>query len=77
MQAPILHIGVKCSKCLEVPIAGVRYRCFKCADLNFCERCEMLDDHSLLHALVKIRTPEVDPFVVQAETRVEEQIEEH
>ena len=35
----IIHNGIKCEKCFQLPIIGYRYKCSKCNDYNLCEKC--------------------------------------
>lgn len=59
----IIHEGVSCSKCGIAQINGPRYRCFSCEDYNLCEICETASDsHSMTHAMIKIRKPDLDPI---------------
>ena len=58
-----VHKGIKCFKCGMSPISGPRYRCFQCENVNLCEICERIpDSHASIHAMIKIRKPELDPF---------------
>lgn len=34
-----VHSGVECNGCGVKPIAGCRYKCQRCADFDFCEKC--------------------------------------
>ena len=63
MLNDVIHEGFKCSKCGTNPIRGIRFRCMVCQDLNLCEICEINDDHSNNHAMIKIRRPECDTQV--------------
>lgn len=62
LENEVEHPDTKCYKCGVNPITGNRYRCFYCKEIDFCEVCELTDDHSNKHAMVKIRRPECDPF---------------
>jgi hypothetical protein len=48
--------------CGNLPIKGIRYKCFVCSDFNLCESCfTKADEHTMQHAFLYIRRPEVDP----------------
>lgn len=55
-----VHSGVKCSNCNQIPIVGVRYKCYTCSNYNLCEKCEdeISEEHN--HPFLKIRTSEVE-----------------
>lgn len=55
----IVHPNTKCVKCGLSPITGARFLCCVCQDLNLCELCEVTDNHSHMHAMLKIRNPNV------------------
>ena len=35
----LIHLGVKCDGCKMYPIIGKRYKCNKCFNFDFCEKC--------------------------------------
>ena len=55
-----IHDGIKCNKCLKLPIIGYRYRCSICNDYNLCDECEENNSktNSHPHLFIKIRNPE-------------------
>lgn len=55
MAIPVLHSGVTCSGCGVHPLAGVRYQCTICDNLDLCEVCEATTDHP--HPFLKITSP--------------------
>jgi len=50
-----LHLGVTCDGCSVYPIVGIRYKCSKCPDFDFCEKCEATLEHP--HDFIKIKKP--------------------
>ena len=59
----VSHVGYKCQKCGINPILGVMFKCCECQDVILCETCEkMQNSHSHIHAMVKIRKPNLNPF---------------
>ena len=55
-----VHDGIKCDKCLKMPIIGFRYKCSICANFNLCENCEWENSNYLEHKhnFIKIREKE-------------------
>lgn len=53
-----IHRNIFCDHC-NVNIAGIRYKCIKCADYDLCEKCESLvpSVHNEDHFFLKITTP--------------------
>lgn len=51
----IIHLGVTCDGCSVFPIVGIRYKCSKCPDFDFCEKCEATLEHP--HDFIKIKKP--------------------
>ena len=49
----LVHKGYECKGCNMNPITGIRYECPKCANFNFCEKCEDKIEHE--HPLLKIK----------------------
>ena len=54
---------VKCYGC-EKPITGVRFKCLKCQDFDYCENCENKDHGKYGHPLLKINKPEICPLSI-------------
>jgi len=52
----IVHKHVKCDGCGLFPIVGIRYKCFECADFDFCEKCEATIEHP--HNFIKMKKPQ-------------------
>ena len=52
--------GVKCEKCFQEPIIGIRYKCSECNNYYLCENCQQKNsetkDHP--HIFIKIRNEE-------------------
>jgi len=46
--------NVRCDGCDEFPIAGLRFKCTVCDNFDFCEICEMGQEHP--HPFVKLTT---------------------
>ena len=59
----ILNPIVKCYEC-EKPITGVRFKCLKCQDFDYCEKCENKDHGKHGHPLLKINKPEICPLSI-------------
>lgn len=53
----LVHHGVTCDDCQELPIKGTRYHCNNCPDFDLCESCEAKDRHIRTHVFTKIRIP--------------------
>jgi hypothetical protein len=51
----VVHQYVRCDGCGKSPITGIRYKCYECADFDFCEECEANLDHP--HNFIKIKKP--------------------
>ena len=56
-QNEFVHTGIKCNKCNNENIQGIRYKCLQCQDFNLCKECEAQSDHDINHILIKIRKP--------------------
>lgn len=54
-----IHPGVVCDGC-EMPLQGIRYKCFMCPDYDLCAPCEAKGIHSE-HEMLKIPTPRDHP----------------
>lgn len=48
------HDGVFCSWCSETPILGVRFKCSRCSDANFCAACYARGTHDGTHPFVRM-----------------------
>ena len=59
----MLNPIVKCYAC-EKPITGVRFKCLKCQDFDYCENCENKDNGKHGHPLLKINKPEICPLSI-------------
>lgn len=59
----VVFPATMCRICGKSPITGVLYRCLTFRDHTFCPACEasQSDVHFKQHALIKIRSPELDP----------------
>jgi len=57
-----VHNGVKCEKCFQEPIIGIRYKCSECNNYNLCANCEQknseTEDHN--HNFIKIRKEQIE-----------------
>lgn len=51
----VVHKNVKCDGCGKLPLTGIRYKCYECADFDFCEECEAKLEHP--HNFIKIKKP--------------------
>ncbi|OAF68340.1 hypothetical protein A3Q56_03926 [Intoshia linei] len=51
--AGILHIGYNCCECNACPIAGMRWKCITCRDINLCTSCYMNDGHKVKHNFIR------------------------
>ena len=51
------HENIKCSKCGQFPIEGIRYYCLTCMSYELCSSCEKIYGEMHGHALLKIRNP--------------------
>ena len=45
----VIHYFIKCKECQTIPIEGKRFKCKKCNDLNFCEKCYEKNKESHRH----------------------------
>lgn len=49
------HVNVRCCVCKSVPIVGLRYRCLRCFNTDFCQNCffygRFLKGHKLTHPM--------------------------
>ena len=52
--------GVKCEKCFQEPIIGIRYKCFECNNYYLCANCNQKNSESKdhPHKFIKIRNEE-------------------
>ena len=48
-SAILVHQGIKCERCQQLPIKGHRYKCPKCLNYNLCEECELLNPDTQFH----------------------------
>ncbi|MCQ2820732.1 MAG: hypothetical protein MJ252_26005 [archaeon] len=62
-----VHKHYWCNQCRKGPIKGIRYNCLICKDFDFCEECESKYGQEHGHPLLKIRRPELAPFIIKAE----------
>lgn len=53
----LIHHGVTCDECGQLPIRGPRYHCNNCPDFDVCESCEAKDNHLRTHVFSKIKIP--------------------
>lgn len=35
----LTHEGIRCDGCRQIPILGIRFKCLRCDDFDFCENC--------------------------------------
>ena len=54
-NSQVIHHRIRCDGCNQGPIVGIRYKCYVCADFDFCETCEASVDHP--HPFIKVRVP--------------------
>jgi len=52
------HKNIKCSKCGESPIKGIRYKCLICTAYDLCSMCEKKYGEKHGHPLLKLRKEE-------------------
>ena len=52
-----IHFHVICDGCKEEPLKGIRYKCKKCDNLDFCEDCYKKNKESHGHDFIKIEHP--------------------
>ena len=52
-----IHKGIRCKKCLQMPIIGYRYKCSVCDDYDLCSKCEEENSRTGNHPhdFIKIR----------------------
>ena len=50
------HVGFGCDGC-NGPICGIRYRCTRCLDFDFCSSCRNKVPHDLTHKFKEIKHP--------------------
>ena len=55
VKSDTIHHGVRCDGCNMGPIVGIRYKCSRCPDFDFCEKCEASVEHA--HDFIKMRKP--------------------
>ncbi|CAF1017630.1 unnamed protein product [Didymodactylos carnosus] len=48
IKMDITHPNVSCDRCNMTPIKGVRYKCLLCPNTDYCNQCQLNDDHPLL-----------------------------
>lgn len=60
----ILHPGVNCDLCGQIPLRGPRYHCLTCSNKDFCSSCwdsaglaSRFPEHTASHVLSVFRTP--------------------
>ena len=59
-RSAVTHAGITCDVC-QCPIAGVRYKCLFCKDVDLCSQCENKNMYAAgksckpEHAMVKIK----------------------
>lgn len=53
----IKHGDVRCDECDQIPILGMRWKCFDCSNYDLCSKCYHGDAHSLEHRFYRITTP--------------------
>jgi len=51
------HYGVTCDGCNQNPIVGIRYKCDKCNNFDFCEKCYQQGNHDKSHTFKVIQYP--------------------
>ena len=56
-QNELIHHNIKCNKCNEDNIKGIRYKCLQCKSFNLCSNCEANNEHDPTHIFIKIRKP--------------------
>lgn len=61
-----LHYGIKCDGCNVHPIKGVRYKCNKCKNLDYCEKCYLKIRETHKHNFLKFRKPKEQPISISA-----------
>jgi len=49
----VIHSRITCDGCGTFPLTGIRYKCSKCFDFDFCEKCEATVEHE--HEFIKIK----------------------
>lgn len=54
---PSVHNNISCNGCKVFPIVGIRYKCVRCEDFDFCEKCEEANWKEHKHPMTKLRTP--------------------
>ena len=52
-----IHGNVKCNGCNVFPIVGIRYKCVKCDNFDYCEKCKEKNWEEHKHPMTKLRTP--------------------
>ncbi|XP_033764387.1 E3 ubiquitin-protein ligase MIB2-like isoform X2 [Pecten maximus] len=63
-QIGIKHEYISCSECTVTPIAGMRWKCSSCTDINLCTPCYMADKHNIKHGFVRIDVEKATPWSV-------------
>jgi hypothetical protein len=53
----VIHEGIACVSCKRKSIAGIRYRCGHCPNLDLCEPCYRSVKHDETHLFVIIKDP--------------------
>jgi len=54
-----VHYGVECDGCHQAPIVGVRYKCEKCDNFDFCDKCNGKVEHDKTHTFKTITEPQM------------------
>ena len=60
-----IHNNIYCDGCNTSPIVGIRFKCSKCIDFDFCEICEKLYKEYHPHALIRIENPESPKTIIK------------
>ena len=54
----IVHKGVSCSECNASDIAGLRWSCVNCENVDLCSKCYHDSQHNIDHFFVVMSSPE-------------------
>ena len=54
---PSVYKNIACDGHKVSPIVGIRYKCVKCEDFDFCEKCEEANWREHKYPMTKLRTP--------------------
>lgn len=55
--AHVEHETITCDGCGQNPLVGVRWKCLKCFNEDFCDRCFNTQKHDTLHTFARIAIP--------------------